>query len=62
MVDEPFQTQGPPYDLSFLLLIDTEDSLSDIFCRNGIVTPPIIDHQVMAEAGVTHDDLRASLA
>ena len=62
MVDEPFQTQGPPYDLSFLLLVDTEDSLSDIFCRNGIITPPIIDHQVMAEAGVTHDDLRASLA
>ena len=62
LLDEPFQGKRTTYDLSFLLVVHLLDRLPDILAYHDMIIPVKVEHQMMAEAGITDDDLCTRLA
>ena len=45
---EPFQGEGVPHNLTFLLGAYLLDHLAEVFSGDGIVAPSVVEHQVIA--------------
>ena len=61
-VDEPFQCGCVTDDLSLFLDTDLLDGLFQVTTGNGIVAPAVVEHQVMAQAGVADDHFQTVFA
>ena len=61
-VYEPFQRQGVPHDLSLLTGTHLLNHVLDIFSGDGVVTPAVVKHQVVAHRIAVDDDLHTGLA
>ena len=57
-VDEPFQRERVPHDLSFLLGAYLLDDLAQVTTHDGVLRPAVVEHQVMTQTGVVDDDLQ----
>ena len=56
LMDNPLQRQGVPDDLTFLVGTQLLDGTLDVLGDNGIVSPPVVKHQVVAQAVVVDND------
>ena len=61
-LDEPPEGKGIPHDLSFSVGADLLDRLLHVAADDGVVAPAVVEHQMVAQAGVVDDHLQPLLA
>ena len=62
VLDEPLQGKGVPDDLVFLIDADLLDRLLHVAADHDVVAPTVVEHQMVAQAGVVDDHLQPVLA
>ncbi len=61
-LDEPPEGKGIPHDLSFSFGADLLDRLLHVAADDGVVAPAVVEHQMVAQAGVVDDHLQPVFA
>ena len=61
-IDKPLQRERVPYDLAFFLDADLLDRFLHVAAHDGVVAPAVVEHQMMAQAGVVDDHLQSLFA
>ena len=57
-LDKPFQGDRVPDDLTFFIDTDLLDGLLHVTTDHGVIAPSVVEHQVMAQAGIADDHLQ----